>query len=965
MDRRRLAAAVVVLGVLVARVAGGPSSFARAAGPAQDAAAIVPLDEKNAVERPIARGERHRYSATLTAGEFLFVVVDQRGIDLAVRLVDAAGTVVAECDSPNGPTGPERIAVIAPHSGSYVLEVSVGDPASAPGRYAVRVGAHRMATAGDVSHTEAERLYAEAQALIARPTADNRRDAATRLARAYALFLAQGQRYEAALVASSEGSMHMQAGTPLAARTPLLAARDLLERGDPVSSFVLDNLGGLYDLLGEPDTAIGYYQAALVVATAAADRTHEAQLHNNIGVIYARQSDWPAALEQYRQSLATFRATGDRRREALALHNIGVSYQSARELTRSREFFEQALAIRHAIGDADGEASTLMQLGQNAVLTGDLQNAIARLDAARKLQTRPRNPVREAQIVSRLGHAYLLDGQPEKALTALDSAVTLSRTAGDRSTEALAQIWEADTHFALHDLPAASAAADAALALAEPLHDGTRVGLALQRQARAFRERGELDTALTSITRALAAFEGVRAGVSTPELRATFAGRNQDAYTDALDLLMQLDDRRPGTGFAAQALQVAERARARGLLDLLAESGADLRHGIPATLLDRQRALARTLDAKADRLVALQRGAPSAELEALSREVSALDTEYEELRASLRRQSPAYASLTQPEPLAPAAIQRDLLDAQTTLVEYALGDAASYAWVVQPATLARRSARAPPRHRGRRARGVRAADGTRTDRVCRNRRGSSTADRERGRSTAGRAASRVGSGARAARGSRYHHTSGDCGGWRAPIPAVRNAARAVITPGGAAIDRRLRDRVTAVGLHTRRPAPAARRPAARRARCGRVCRPGVRHARSPPCRAGDITGAVRSAPAGRVSTADPPGGRRHPDGTHPAAAVHARRGQCDPVCGGRAAELSQRWDSLPTRTRRRAQRSRSIAISTSPRTACSTRSGRHCRRSCSRSSVRTVSRAKGSYAPTSCTTWTCTPTSSS
>src|SRR5262249_54520 len=61
--------------------------------------------------------------------------------------------------------------------------------------------------------------------------------------------------------------------------------------------------------------------------------------------------------------------------------------------------------------------------------------------------------------------------------------------------------------------------------------------------------------------------------------------------------------------------------------------------------------------------------------------------EYQEVEARIRAASPRYAALTQPQPLGLVEIQQ-LLDEETLLLEYALGDERSYMWVVSPTSLA-------------------------------------------------------------------------------------------------------------------------------------------------------------------------------------------------------------------------------------------------------------------------------------
>ncbi|MET0624673.1 MAG: CHAT domain-containing protein, partial [Pyrinomonadaceae bacterium] len=64
-----------------------------------------------------------------------------------------------------------------------------------------------------------------------------------------------------------------------------------------------------------------------------------------------------------------------------------------------------------------------------------------------------------------------------------------------------------------------------------------------------------------------------------------------------------------------------------------------------------------------------------------------LRTELQQVETQIRQTSPRYAALTQPQPLTLAEIQTQALDADTLLLEYALGKDRSYLWVVTPTSL--------------------------------------------------------------------------------------------------------------------------------------------------------------------------------------------------------------------------------------------------------------------------------------
>lgn len=116
----------------------------------------------------------------------------------------------------------------------------------------------------------------------------------------------------------------------------------------------------------------------------------------------------------------------------------------------------------------------------------------------------------------------------------------------------------------------------------------------------------------------------------------------------------------------------------------LQESRVDTRQGVDAALLERERDLTRQLNAKATRQ--LQLGAKSPQLAALEQEISQLENEFEIVGAAIRKDSPHYDALVQPQPLALAELQQQLED-DTLLLEYKLGDERSWLWAITRRTL--------------------------------------------------------------------------------------------------------------------------------------------------------------------------------------------------------------------------------------------------------------------------------------
>jgi hypothetical protein len=127
------------------------------------------LQPGSAVERTIKRGETHFFVVSLKRNQFLQLVVDQRGIDVVVRLFSPGGKGLGEFDSPNGTSGPEGVSLVADEDGIYRVFITplVEQGNSDSGRYEIRILDLRAATSEELGAANGrEVLKAKGQALL-------------------------------------------------------------------------------------------------------------------------------------------------------------------------------------------------------------------------------------------------------------------------------------------------------------------------------------------------------------------------------------------------------------------------------------------------------------------------------------------------------------------------------------------------------------------------------------------------------------------------------------------------------------------------------------------------------------------------------------------------------------------------------------------------------------------------------
>jgi CHAT domain-containing protein len=248
------------------------------------------------------------------------------------------------------------------------------------------------------------------------------------------------------------------------------------------------------------------------------------------------------------------------------------------------------------------------------------------------------------------------------------------------------------------EFASARQSATASLSLRRDVQDRRGQAEALATLAVIQRLEGDLAGAYSSGESSLAIFESLRAKVVSQDMQASYGATLQDAYEVVVGVLMQLDGQDGSGAYAARALQVSERARARSLIDGLRATRAEIRQGIGRELLDRERRLQDRLNTGAERQTQLLNGRHTPEeAERARQEIESIITELRELEAAIRSRSPAYAELTDPGSLNLGAIQQQVLDDDTLLLEYALGSDRSYVWAVTAHTL--NSFELPPRAR--------------------------------------------------------------------------------------------------------------------------------------------------------------------------------------------------------------------------------------------------------------------------
>lgn len=624
--------------------------------------------------------EVHRYRLPLRQGDLLRLVVDQRGIDVAVALEDPTGARVLEADRPIDDRGLELVLAVAERSGDHRLVVR-GLEGSGPGRYAARVQELRPASEADRRSAAAYRLFTGTEVLAR----EKDEEAMARWTEALATWRELGETALEGEVLARMAKQHFGYGRRQPSADLYREAATVFARvGNPRWEAIARNgIGANLLPLGQVEEAVEQYTLALDLARRAGDRVNAATALHGLGQARQYQGELQEALDLFGKALKLWPKSHSSRPNTL--HQLGVLYaRYLHDEGRGREFLVEA---RKTWGeDKKRKAITSSQLGRLAYEQGRLDEARQYFKEALELPGEDADSCRAAVFLARLalveegqGARRVADARMVRALRIVETETCLRSEPTVRFLKAVlaekrGQAAEARTGYQRCE------------ALYAELDDRMGRAESLAGVARAARSQRDLQAAREASRMALEIAEEVRTTVLVEDLQISFFSGVQGWFDAYIELLLEM-------GTADEAWVAAERARTRALVDRLAEAGSDLWRTAPPALIKKERALQRQLNALETQRLKSSEPKPE-KLRAFQEAIDAKGAELESLRGEIRRRSPVYASLTHSEPLS-AADRRELLDDGTVLLEYRLGEKASTVWAVTRDAVT--AARLPPR----------------------------------------------------------------------------------------------------------------------------------------------------------------------------------------------------------------------------------------------------------------------------
>lgn len=360
---------------------------------------------------------------------------------------------------------------------------------------------------------------------------------------------------------------------------------------------------------------------------------------NGIGVTYQDLGNYPKSIDFQTEALDAFVALKDDFLAANTRLNLATANRLLGNYPAAFRLAEGALAEFKRLKRTDDEIRAVGILGAIAATAGELDRATGYYQEALP-KVREKGMLKEtSELLNNLGEAYRRQGKPAEAVPYFKEALAVIRATDRRTTEV-------------------------------PF---------LVNLARAEFQTEALDDALRHAEEAVTLIESIRESLIDSTNRLTYTTNEQEGYQLLQEILLEYHRREPGKGYDLKGFQVAERARARLLVEQLNSRKTDLRQGVDVNLLAKQREARKNLDAKSQALARASKDpAKSATLKA---EVEAALDAFRAATRKLDEASPKYARAVRPNPMAVADLQA-LLDPDMVLLEFSLAPAGSFLWIV-------------------------------------------------------------------------------------------------------------------------------------------------------------------------------------------------------------------------------------------------------------------------------------------
>jgi len=408
--------------------------------------------------------------------------------------------------------------------------------------------------------------------------------------------------------------------------------------------------GGLYLSLGQKDTALKYYLEAMSKNSENIPAYQVVSNYVIIGGFYLKEMKDPD--------------------EALKYYEIAMKESEKIESPLLRDPFK---------------GICISSMGQVYLEKGEYDKAIEKIDKALKsFEELYKNYGGIGQfdyyLVSNydlLGKVYQKKGDQKKALFYMNKAIECAEKHAAFATKPSAYNHLGNFYYETEEYLKALETYKEALKGAEDIRSPSLLWEYYFSIGKTYEKLGNLKEAYNAYNNSINIIENMRNEFKVEELKRDFMQDKIKVYEHMIDILIKMKKE-------DKAFDCNERCRSRAFLDILANQKVDIRHGISSELAKKEAELTGRIQFLSSDIRQEKAKPVSSQISAFIEErdstLKKLKIEYRQLLEEIKMENPEYMTLITINPLTLEEI-KSLLDKDTVIVEYFVGENKSYCWI--------------------------------------------------------------------------------------------------------------------------------------------------------------------------------------------------------------------------------------------------------------------------------------------
>lgn len=507
----------------------------------------------NLIERQIKGGQSHQYSVELLADQFIYIDVQQLGVDVTVSLFDSEGKLLIETNAPDLSYGAEPFYWVAEKTGNYKIAIKPAEIGTKSGTYTIKLVELRTAKDEDFHFLDGQQKLAQAEKLRSQGTKQGLLDSIGFYNRAIEHWQLAGQKEREGVCLNLKAFVTYYLGDTTTAIKYFTEAAAIRPIGGGKAQSV-NNLAIMYRLTGETTKALEYFTEALQLSHEIGDKQAEANILNGMGNLYDGFGNKQEALSCYNQALKLSRETGSRTDEATSLHNIGSIFSALGEADKAISFFTEALPIWDEVSDFYNKLATLNQIGNTYMVIREFDKALDFYFKVVEIASEKGQSKDKGITLSQIGYVFLLEDKKEKSLEYLHQSLELCIKSKYKFGESITLNRLGMVYSLLNDDSKALEYYDKAYEIAKLIGDKKLECDIFFRLSATYQKAGNLDLAITQIKKAIDLSEDLRSNFSSQQLKTYYFATANNYYQLYVDLLMSLHEKEPTVVFQRSCL---------------------------------------------------------------------------------------------------------------------------------------------------------------------------------------------------------------------------------------------------------------------------------------------------------------------------------------------------------------------------------------------------------------------------